>query len=78
MGSREEPLNSLARGLSWRCSGEGSVPPVQRALIQSLVGELRSHMLQNVAKKVKNNKSNNRNSKQLLLAMSQAKFETNG
>ena len=51
---------------------------LQGAQVQSLVGELRSHMLQNVAKKVKNNKSNNRNSKQLLLAMSQAKFETNG
>ena len=46
---------------------------LQGAQVQSLVGELRSHMLPDVAKKVKNNKSNN-NNKHMLLAMSQAKF----
>ena len=45
---------------------------LQGAQVQSLVGELRSHMLQDVAKKVKNNKSNN--NKHMLLATSQAKF----
>ena len=44
--------------------GEGSI----------LVRDLRSHMLQDVAKKVKNNKSNNQHNKQMLLATSQAKF----
>ena len=47
---------------------------LQGAQVQSLVGELRSHMLQDVAKKVKNNKSNNHHNKQMLLATSQAKF----
>ena len=47
---------------------------LQGAQVQSLVGELRSHMLQDVAKKVKNNKSNNQHNKQMLLATSQAKF----
>ena len=43
----------LPLGLPWRSSGSHSALPLQGARVQSLVGELRSHMLCGVAKKKK-------------------------
>ena len=50
------PLSPSSEGLPWRSSGSDSKLPIQRAQIQSLVRELRSHILAVQQKKKKKKK----------------------
>ena len=40
----ESLIKNVLVGVSWCSNGEDSAPPLQRAQVRSLVGELRSHM----------------------------------
>ena len=48
---QKRSLITKVGGLRWWSSGEDSTFPMQRVWVRFLVGELRSHMLSNVAKK---------------------------
>ena len=49
--------------LPWRSSGQGSAHSLLRALVQFLVGELRSHKLPILAKKKKKKRKKNKRRK---------------
>ena len=57
-GARETLSKSRKKGLPWWSSGQDSVLPLPRAWVQSLVGELRTEILQTAWCSQRNKKQN--------------------